>query len=97
MQKQPWVLPLKSVAGALLFSIFLGPVGLLYSSVWGGVLMIVLGFIVVSAKFIVPIILVWLISCIWSASAVNRYNKKIMDIMRNEKNNSSNDFRSGNI
>ena len=30
-------LPLKSVATALLFSVLLGPVGLLYSSVIGGV------------------------------------------------------------
>lgn len=35
MQTQP-ALPYKSVAAALLFSVILGPVGLLYASFWGG-------------------------------------------------------------
>jgi hypothetical protein len=72
------VLPFKNLAGALLFTVFLGPIGLLYASSFGGILMIVLGFIVVCAKFMVPIVLVWLISCIWSVLAVNKYNKKII-------------------
>lgn len=70
-------LPLKNVAGALLFTVFLGPVGLLYASTMGGIIMIVIGFIVACAKFIVPIALVWLISCIWSVLAVNRYNRDL--------------------
>lgn len=70
--------PFKSVAGALLFSVLLGPVGMLYSTVWGGAVMIFFGFIVVSIKFIVPIALVWLISCIWSVAATNRYNAKLL-------------------
>ena len=69
-------LPFKNLAVALLFSVFLGPVGLLYASTVGGVVMIVLGFIVVSSMLPVPIILVWLGSCIWSVVAVNRYNKR---------------------
>lgn len=69
------VLPFKNLAAALLFSVFLGPVGLLYASTVGGVVMIVLGFIVVSSGLPVPIILVWLGSCVWSVVAVNRYNK----------------------
>jgi len=77
-QKYQLSLPLKGVATALLFCIFLGPVGLLYSSVLGGTVMIILGFIVVCAKFIVPIILVWLICCIWGVAATNRYNKKVL-------------------
>lgn len=72
------ILPFKSTAIALLFSAFLGPVGLLYSTVWGGVIMIILGLIVVSHQFLIPIILVWLISCVWAVIAVDRYNKKIM-------------------
>lgn len=71
------LLPFKSTAIALLFAAILGPVGLLYSSLLGGVVMIVVGFVVVSCKFIVPIIIVWLISCIWSVAAVNRYNKMV--------------------
>lgn len=71
------VLPLKSIAGALLFCVFLGPVGILYSSMLGGVIMIALGFVVACSKLLVPIILIWLISCIWGVAAANSYNKKV--------------------
>ena len=53
--------PFKSVAAALLFCALLGPVGLLYATFWGGVWMILLGIVVVSCRFIFPIILLWLI------------------------------------
>lgn len=71
-------LPLKSVAGALLFTVLLGPVGLLYSSTRGGAIMIVIGFIVACAKFPIPILMVWLACCIWGVAAANQYNSKIM-------------------
>lgn len=70
--------PYKSVAIALLFSVILGPVGLLYASFWGGFFMILLGMVVISNKYIFPIILLWLICCIWSVRAVELYNKKLM-------------------
>jgi len=75
--EQKITLPLKSVAGALLFCVFLGPVGLLYASSLGGIIMIVLGFIVVCSKYMVPIVMMWLVTCIWGVLAVNRYNKRI--------------------
>ena len=71
-------LPCKSVAVALLFSVILGPVGLLYASYWGGIVMIILGFIVICTQLIVPIILFWIICSIWAVGAVNRYNKKLL-------------------
>lgn len=70
-------LPYKSVAGALLFSVILGPVGLLYSSFWGGVLLITLGVFVLANQFLFVGLLIWLSSCIWSVGAVESYNKKI--------------------
>ena len=72
-------LPLKSVAGALLFSLFLGPIGLLYASTIGGIVMLVFGIVIVPTKLPVPIALIWIFSCIWSVIATNRYNKKIID------------------
>jgi hypothetical protein len=71
-------LPFKSVAVALLFCAFLGPVGVLYSSLIGGIVMILLGLIVLRAKLLGPIILVWLISCIVGVAFANRVNKKIL-------------------
>ncbi len=71
-------LPLKSVAVALLFSVFLGPVGLLYASMTGGIVMIVLGLYVFHENLMGLFILVWLISCILSVASANRFNKKIV-------------------
>lgn len=81
MQEQKFkpTLPLKSVAGALLFSIFLGPIGLLYASTIGGVIMMVLGVVIFPTKLPFPIALVWILSCVWSVAAVNRYNRKIIE------------------
>ena len=78
-------LPLKSVAGALLFSVFLGPLGLLYASSLGGAIMIAVGFIVVSVGFTVPIIIMWLVCSVWSVIAVNRYNERIVHAKKNHK------------
>jgi len=69
-------LPYKSVATALMFAILLGPIGLLYASFWGGFTMIVIGIVVVSNKFLVPILLVWVASCIWAVGAVEKYNQR---------------------
>jgi len=71
-------LPFKSVAIALLFSVILGPVGLLYASYWGGIIMVVLGFIVICSHLWVPIVLLWIICCIWAVGATNRFNRKLM-------------------
>ncbi|MHB1947101.1 MAG: hypothetical protein ACYCQI_03170 [Gammaproteobacteria bacterium] len=80
-QKFKPMLPFKSVAGALLFSALLGPVGLLYSSVRGGVVMIILGFIVLSSQLFVPIALVWVGSTIWAVAATNKYNNKLLKLL----------------
>lgn len=69
--------PYKSVAAALMFSVLLGPVGLLYASFWGGVVMIVIGIVVLSAKFLFPSLLLWIGCTIWAVGAVESYNKKL--------------------
>jgi len=73
----PSMIPYKSAAIALILTVFMGPVGLLYASFWGGFLMIFLGIIVISNKYIFPIILLWLMCCIWSVRAVENHNKKL--------------------
>jgi hypothetical protein len=80
-QKVRPVLPFKSVAGALLFSVILGPIGLLYSSVIGGVILIILCMTAISGKFYVATAIFWITSCIVSVAAVNHYNKKIIKIL----------------
>ncbi len=72
-------LPQKSVAIALLFSVILGPVGLLYASFWGGLSMIVVAIIVISGRFLFLTMVLWLICCIWSVGAVEAYNKRLSE------------------
>jgi len=71
-------LPYKSAAVALLFSVLLGPLGLLYASFWGGVTMLVIGLIVISSKLLFAIAVFWITCCVWAVAAVESYNKKIM-------------------
>lgn len=75
-------LPLKSVAAALLFCVFFGPVGVLYSSLTGGIIMILLGLFVFHQNLMGLVILVWLLSCIWGVAAANRYNKKRVQLQK---------------
>lgn len=77
LTQPPRIKPYKSVAVALLFSVVLGPVGLLYASFLGGIIMICLGIVVFSSKLFFPILLVWIISCIWSVGATEFYNKTL--------------------
>jgi hypothetical protein len=79
MTSQPFFQPYKSVAGALLFAAVLGPVGLLYSSFWGGLFMISVTMIAATiSQTIVPVVLLWIFSCVWGVGAVEKYNRKIM-------------------
>lgn len=73
----PSYLPYKSVAAALIFCLFFGPVGLLYASFWGGLSFIVLGAVIVHGKLFSLLVFLWVICCIWAVAAANSYNKKI--------------------
>lgn len=70
--------PFKSIAATLLFCVVLGPVGLLYASVIGGIIMMLLGCLVLSSGLIIPIILLWLTSCVWGVVAANKYNNRLI-------------------
>lgn len=71
-------IPLKSTAIALAFSILFGPLGLLYASFWGGILMISIGMIVISSKLFFPSIIFWMICSVFAVGAVEAHNKKIL-------------------
>ncbi len=76
--KQKLTLPLKNLAGALWFTVLLGPVGLLYATEVGGIVMIIIGLVLATSKMGLTIFLTWIVSCIWGVIATNRYNKKIV-------------------
>jgi hypothetical protein len=79
-------LPYKSVAASLLFTVVLGPVGLLYASFWGGIIMVLAAIVVLSSKLIFPSILLWVICCIWGVGAVESYNKQINQAVYEKRN-----------
>ena len=72
-------LPYKSLSIALLFCIFFGPVGLLYASFWGGIIMLLIGLVVFSSKLFFPSLVVWVICAIIAVRAVERYNRKLLN------------------
>ena len=80
-QNMSFSLPFKSAALALVFGLFLGPIGLLYSSLAGGVILILMSLFVLRAKLYAIMVLVWLVSCILNVAAANRYNQNLLRIM----------------
>lgn len=73
---------LKSVAGALLFTIFFGPIGLFYTSLIGGIVMTLLLLISLGAasslQSLAPLATIWFFSIVWAMVEVRLYNKKHM-------------------
>jgi hypothetical protein len=79
--------PMKSVAVSVLLTIFFGGLGLLYSTVKGGVIMVIVELIniifcfFIIGFFFLPII--HLICVAWGVTAVQKYNNELMVRMRN--------------
>ena len=72
-------LPVKSIATALLFCVVLGPFGLLYSSLTGGVVTMLAALLVIRSKALILLLLVWFVACFWGVAAANRYNDRLLD------------------
>ena len=70
--------PFRSVAGALIFCMLCGPVGLLYASLSGGIILMTAALFVLRAKLFVLLSLIWLLSCVWGVIAAQRYNERIL-------------------
>jgi hypothetical protein len=67
----------KSVGVAFLLSFLFGPLGLLYASVTGGIIMFILGIIIGIITLGFGLILVWIGSIIWAVVAAGNANKKM--------------------
>lgn len=67
----------KNVVTALLLSFIFGPIGLLYASLTGGLIMIIVGTVVSIFTFGFGLIFIWIGSIIWSFIAVDNVNKRI--------------------
>lgn len=67
----------KSVGTAFLLAFLFGPLGLLYASVTGGLIMIVVSIVLGIVTLGVGFILTWIISIIWAVVAANDANSKM--------------------
>lgn len=67
----------KSVGVAFILAFFFGPLGLLYASITGGVVMFILGVIISIVTLGIGLILVWITCIIWAVVAANNANSKI--------------------
>ena len=73
------VSPQKSMGAALALTFFFGPLGLLYASVAGGIIMFILTVIVGILTLGIGFVVGWIGSIIWAAIAVNRHNAKVLN------------------
>lgn len=67
----------KSVGVAFLLAFFFGPLGLLYASVVGGIVMLILGLIIGIVTLGLGLIFVWIGCIIWAVVAANNANNKM--------------------
>lgn len=70
------VAPPKSVGLALVLTFLFGPLGLLYSSVVGGIVMFIITVVAASVTFGVSVFVTWPICMIWGAIAASNANAR---------------------
>lgn len=66
----------KSVGMAFLLAFVFGPLGLLYASVSGGIILMILGVIIGFFTLGLGLVFVWIASIIWAVVAANNANGK---------------------
>lgn len=64
----------KSQGVSFLLTFFFGPLGLLYSSVVGGVILTISAFVVGMFTFGVGALLLWPVAIVWGAAATSSFN-----------------------
>jgi hypothetical protein len=67
--------PPKSVGAAILLAILFGPLGMLYSTVSGALIMLVVSLILGIATAGISVLITWPICIIWGAVAAQSYNE----------------------
>jgi len=68
----------KSIAISLILTFLFGALGMLYSTIWGAIIMIIVSIIVATVTLGMGLFLVWPICMIWGALAAASYNKKLL-------------------
>jgi hypothetical protein len=70
-----YVMPQKSVGVAILLTVLFGPLGMLYSTVPGALVMLLVSVVLVMATAGISIFITWPICIIWGAIAAQSYNE----------------------
>ena len=68
----------KSMAMAIVLAIIFGPLGMLYATVAGGIVMIFISILAAVFTLGFGLFLTWPVCVVWAAIATNAYNKKMM-------------------
>lgn len=72
------VVPTKSVGLAILLGVLFGPLGLLYSTVSGAIVMFVVSIVIGVVTVGFGLILTWPICGIWAAVAAKSHNERLL-------------------
>ncbi|HIE11920.1 MAG TPA: hypothetical protein EYP63_00580 [Desulfotomaculum sp.] len=75
-------MPTKSVGVSIILTVLLGPLGMLYSTIWGGLIMFVVSALVGLLTFGLGLVVTWPICVIWAALAASSYNKRLLSGQR---------------
>lgn len=67
----------KSLGLALLLALFFGPLGLLYASILGGIVMFLVNLIIAIPTLGVGLLLTWPLTVLWAFLAINKHNGAI--------------------
>lgn len=80
------VTPTKSVGLAIILTVLFGPLGMFYTTIWGGIIMsvvfllvvMVVGSLTLGLGLVVVLPILWAICVLWAAMASNSYNRKLL-------------------
>lgn len=72
------VVPTKSVGLAIFLGVFFGPIGLLYSTVTGAIVMFVVNILVGLVTLGFGLFITWPICGVWAAVATKNHNEKLL-------------------
>jgi hypothetical protein len=75
-EKKVVIYPQKSMGVSILLTIFFGPLGMFYSTISGGIIMLILCVLAAIFTLGLGIFILWPICVIWAAVATNNHNKK---------------------
>lgn len=68
----------KSMGVSLILTFLFGPFGMFYSTILGGVIMLIVDIVVGILTFGIGLIFTWIIQMVWAAISTSMYNSKLM-------------------